>query len=168
MTTGPTTITPLTAAQRRVGAHLVCGLTNSEIADKEQLADDTVKSYIREMRQSLHCPPRASRAVLAHALLSHKQVPPPPLPHLRLPFEPDEHDQRLLRANADHTRPADVARAARVPASQLRARTDDLVRRAGADNTTHLIGLAHAWDLFSGLDATTSMQRQAEPAGAAR
>lgn len=165
MTTGPT-ITPLTAAQKAVGAHLVRGLTNSEIADKEQLADETVKSYIREMRQNLHCPPRASRAVLAHALLSHKQVPPPP--HRRPPFEPDEDDQRLLRAYADHTRPADIARAALLPASRLRARTDDLVRRAGADNATHLIGLAHAWDLFSDPDATTSIQRQAEPAGVAR
>ncbi|MER6116105.1 LuxR C-terminal-related transcriptional regulator [Streptomyces sp. NPDC001743] len=162
------TITPLTPAQKRVGAHLVRGLTTSEIADEEQLSEDTVNSYIRGMRQNLHCPPRASRAVLAHALLSHQQVPPPPPPHQRPPLEPDEHDQRLLRAHADHTRPADIARAALLPTSHLRARTDDLVRRAGADNTTHLIALAHAWGLFSGPDATAPMQRQAEPSGAAR
>lgn len=166
MTTAP--ITPLTAAQKRVAAHLVCGLTNSEIASEEQMAHDTVTSHIRGMRQSLHCPPRATRAVLAHALLSHKQVPPPPLPLLRRPFEPDQDDQRLIRANAEHSRAADVARAARVPASELRARTDTLSRRAGANNATHLVGLAHTRGLFGGQGATASVQPQAEPAGTAR
>ncbi|MDR3083385.1 MAG: DNA-binding protein, partial [Streptomyces sp.] len=115
-------ITPLTAAQKRVAAHLVCGLTNREIATEEHRTGDTVTSYIRTMRQHLHCPPRASRAVLAHALLSHKQVPPPPLPLWRRPFEPDEDDQRLIRAHAEHSRPADIARAAGVSAGELRAR----------------------------------------------
>src|SRR6185295_16564271 len=49
----------------------------------------------------------------------------------------------------------DIARAARIPAGELRTRTDGLVRRAGASNAAHLIGLAHTHGILSG-EATTT------------
>jgi DNA-binding CsgD family transcriptional regulator len=165
-TTVAAPITPLTRAQKRVAAHLVCGLTNPEIAGEEHLSGDTVSSHVRVMRESLHCPPRSSRAVLAHALLSHQQVPPPPL--LRRAFEPDADDLLLIRAIAEHSRPDDIARAARIPAGELRTRTDGLVRRAGASNAAHLIGLAHTHGILSGEATTPAEQPPAQPAGAAR
>ncbi|MFK4688223.1 LuxR C-terminal-related transcriptional regulator [Streptomyces pristinaespiralis] len=173
MTTSATAaapITPLTRAQKRVAAHLVCGLTNPEIAGEEHLSGDTVSSHVRVMRESLHCPPRSSRAVLAHALLSHEQVPPPPPPPplLRRAFEPDADDLLLIRAVAEHSRPDDIARAARIPAGELRARTDGLVRRAGASNAAHLIGLAHTHGIFGGEGSATAEQSLAQPAGAVR
>ncbi|WP_073227125.1 LuxR C-terminal-related transcriptional regulator [Streptomyces sp. NBRC 110465] len=166
-TTHAAPITPLTAAQKRIAAHLVCGLTNSEIAGEEHLAQDTVSSHIRVMRQNLHCPPRASRALLAHALLSHQQVPPPP-PEQDRAFETDEDDKRLVRAIAEHSSPADIARAAGIPAGELRNRTDGLVRRAGADNAAHLIGLAHAQGLLGGEGTAAAAQAPTEPVGAMR
>ncbi|WP_327378776.1 LuxR C-terminal-related transcriptional regulator (plasmid) [Streptomyces sp. NBC_01216] len=167
-TTVAAPITPLTRAQKRVATHLVCGLTNPEIAGEEHLSGDTVSSHVRVMRESLHCPPRSSRAVLAHALLSHQQVPPPPPSLLRRAFEPDADDQLLIRAIAEHSRPDDIARAARIPAGELRTRTDGLVRRAGASNAAHLIGLAHTHAILGGEGSTAAEQPPAQPAGAAR
>lgn len=167
-TTVAAPVTPLTRAQRRIAAHLVCGLTNPEIAGEEHLSGDTVSSHVRVMRQNLHCPPRSSRAVLAHALLTHQQAPPPPRPLLRRAFEPDADDQLLIRAIAEHSRPDDIARAARIPGGELRTRTDGLVRRAGASNAAHLIGLAHTLGIFSDEGTTVTEQHSAQSAGAAR
>ncbi|MEE1930668.1 LuxR C-terminal-related transcriptional regulator [Streptomyces sp. TRM 70351] len=150
MTTATTApITPITPAQKRIAAHLVCGLTNSEIAGKEQLAHDTVKSHIRTMRQNLRCPQRSSRPVLAHTLLRHAQVSPPPLPAGCGAFEADEDDQRLIRAIAEHSRPADIARAAGMTQRHLRDRANDLAHRAGAADTTHLVALAHTHGILN-------------------
>ncbi|WP_107470940.1 LuxR C-terminal-related transcriptional regulator [Streptomyces sp. WZ.A104] len=167
-TTVAAPITPLTRAQKRVAAHLVCGLTNPEIAGEEHLSGDTVSSHVRVMRESLHCPPRSSRAVLAHTLLSHQQVPPPPPPLLRRVFEPDADDLLLIRAIAEHSRPDDIARAARIPVGELRTRTDGLVRRTGASNAAHLIGLAHTHGILGGEATTTAEQPPVQPAGAVR
>ncbi|MEU8759504.1 LuxR C-terminal-related transcriptional regulator [Streptomyces sp. NPDC048659] len=171
MTTSATVaapITPLTRAQKRVAAHLVCGLTNPEIAGEEHLSGDTVSSHVRVMRESLHCPPRSSRAVLAHTLLSHQQVPPPPPPLLRRAFEADADDLLLIRAIAEHSRPDDIARAARIPVGELRTRTDGLARRTGASNAAHLIGLAHTHGILGGEATTTAEQPPVQPAGAVR
>ncbi|HEY8986022.1 MAG TPA: hypothetical protein VIU15_41410 [Streptomyces sp.] len=41
-TSGTAPITPLTAAQKRIATHLVCGLTNNETAIEKHLAQNTV------------------------------------------------------------------------------------------------------------------------------
>ncbi|MFE9802967.1 LuxR C-terminal-related transcriptional regulator [Streptomyces goshikiensis] len=162
MTTTP--VSPITPAQKRLAAHLVQGLSNSEIAAEEYLAPDTVSSHVRGIRQNLHCPPRSSRPVLAHALLLHGQVEAPPLPALRPAFEANEHERLLLRAIAEHSAPADIARAAKIAPRDLKSRTEELVRAAGASDSTHLVGLGHALGLLgpAGHDAAS---RPAAPEG---
>ncbi|MFC9266245.1 LuxR C-terminal-related transcriptional regulator [Streptomyces zhihengii] len=167
MTRSTTLITPLTASQRRIGAHIVWGLSNSEIAGEEHLTLETVRSHISTMRLRLHCPPRASRAVLAHTLLRLKQVPPPELT-LRHSFMPDTEGQRLIHALAEHSPRGDIARAAGIPTGALRTRTDVLVRQAGAANVPHLIGLAHTHGILGTDEPTTTPPPPNGPAGAAR
>ncbi|KOU40201.1 hypothetical protein ADK55_32085 [Streptomyces sp. WM4235] len=141
-TTAP--VKPLPPAQKRIAEHLVQGLSNNEIATKEHLSLDTVSSHIRGMRQSLHCPPRASRPVLVHTLLLHRQVTTPQFPPQRPTFQPSEVEQLLLKAIAEHSAPADIARAAKIAPSDVKARTQDLVRAAGVIDSTRLMSLGHA------------------------
>ncbi|WP_331752395.1 LuxR C-terminal-related transcriptional regulator [Streptomyces sp. NBC_00829] len=167
MTTTTAPITPITPAQQRIAEHLVQGLTNSEIATEEHLSGDTVSSHIRGMRQNLHCPPRSSRPVLAHALLLHRQVAVPSLPVSRPPFTADENQQRLLKALAGHSAPADIARAARIARADVKPFTEDLVRAAGANDATQLIGWGHALGLL-GDDGQGAPDPSAAFEGAAR
>ncbi|MEU6214384.1 LuxR C-terminal-related transcriptional regulator [Streptomyces sp. NPDC047023] len=148
MTTLKAPITPITPSQKRLAAHLLQGLSNSEIAAQEYLALDTVSSHLRGMRQNLHCPPRCSRPVLAHMLLVHRQVGPPPVPPLCLPFAATEDDRLLLHAIAEHSAPADIARAARIAPCDLKPLTESLIRTVGATSATHLVGLGHALGLL--------------------
>ncbi|MBM9624637.1 hypothetical protein [Streptomyces zhihengii] len=167
MTRSTTLITPLTTTQRKIGAHNVWGLSNSEIAEAEHLTLETVRSYIGTMRLRLHCPPRASRAVLAHTLLRLKQVPPPELT-VRHSFVPDADGRRLIHALAEHSQRGDIARATGIPTGALRTRTDVLVRQAGAANVPHLIGLAHTDGILGAEEPTTATPPPNGPAEAGR
>ncbi|MET9110069.1 LuxR C-terminal-related transcriptional regulator [Streptomyces zhihengii] len=167
MTRSTTLITPLTAAQRRIGGHIVWGLSNSEIAVQVHLTLETVRSHISTMRLRLHCPPRASRAVLAHTLLRLQQVPPPELT-LRHSFVPDAEERQLIHALAKHSPRGDIARAAGIPTGALRTRTDGLVRQAGAANVPHLIGLAHTHRILGSGESTIAVPPPNGPLGAAR
>ncbi|MFJ4623671.1 sigma-70 family RNA polymerase sigma factor [Streptomyces sp. NPDC088812] len=144
-------IAPLSEAARRVAARLVYGETNAAIAAHLHLSVHGVNSQLRAARRHVGCPPEASRAVLVHALLTARQVDPPdchrPSPRL------DENEQRLLHALTRHSRNATIGAAIGVSARDVRADIDSLLARACADNTAHLMGLAHAWKL---LDDTAS------------
>ncbi|CAL9587927.1 hypothetical protein SUDANB106_05180 [Streptomyces sp. enrichment culture] len=157
-------ITPLTPAAKRVAARLVYGDTDAAIAAHLYLSVHGVKSQLQAARRHVGCPPGASRAVLVHALLTARHVDPPachrPAPRLT------ENERRLLHALTRHSRNAAIGAAVGVSARDIRADIDSLLAKACADNTAHLVGLAHAWEL---LDEPAPAQEgvPAEPAAAA-
>lgn len=154
----PTTasIISLTRAQKRVARHLVHGATNGSIASREHLSAETVKSHLGNVRKSLNCPPHSTRAVIVHALLTHRQVPAPRAP--RPDIEPTSAEQLLLHAHADHSRAPDIALAAALAPGDLRAGTDALMAKTGAIDPTHLVGIGHALGLLGPAIHETSAQ----------
>ncbi|MFE9974024.1 LuxR C-terminal-related transcriptional regulator [Streptomyces hirsutus] len=140
-------ITPLTPTLQRVAQHLANGLTAQEIATQTALSPVTIRQYIRDIRESLHCPPRCKPPVIVHRLFVDQQVAPPtadsPVPTLR-------SDQLLLlRAVAEHSDPRDIAVAAKLAPADQRAALDQLLTDTGAQDTTHLVLLAHGWNLLT-------------------
>ncbi|WP_030593334.1 LuxR C-terminal-related transcriptional regulator [Streptomyces globisporus] len=139
-------ITPLSPAQHRVAQQLVDGLSTREIAARNDLSIETIRQYVRDIRRSLHCPPRCKPHVLVHFVLSTKQVSPPateqPAPVL------NEKQELLLRAVAEHSAPRDVALAAKIAPAELRTSLYELLDRTGTDAVTQLVVLAHAWGML--------------------
>ncbi|MEU8544799.1 LuxR C-terminal-related transcriptional regulator [Streptomyces sp. NPDC048717] len=148
---------PLTSAQKRVGTYLVQGLGNQEIAQKMGLAPSTVGGHIRNSGRRLGCPSGSPRAVIAHRLLAHRQVPPPPLPTHSRAFKASEDDRELISAHTTHVLLRDIAAAALIPPADYRKRVTDLLHRAGAINPVHLVGLAHTLNIL-GSNTPTAAQ----------
>ncbi|MEU3904112.1 LuxR C-terminal-related transcriptional regulator [Streptomyces goshikiensis] len=140
-------IVPLTDGQKRIARHLVHGATIDVIADREKVSRSTVRSHLGSIRANLNCPPRATRPVTVHALLTHGQVPRPPAP--RPDIDLDSAEQLLLRAHAEHSHPTAVVAAAEIAPGNLRTKTRALTAKTGAANTTHLIGIGRALGLLS-------------------
>ncbi|MFI2415706.1 DNA-binding protein [Streptomyces sp. NPDC018947] len=140
-------ITPLTPALRRVSQHLACGLTPQEIAAKTGLSAATVRQYIRDIRECLHCPPRCKPPVLVHRLLTAQQVPPPELDRPAPDLGPDQ--LLLLRAVAEHSDARDIAIAAKLAPADLHAALDQLLADTGTQDTTQLVIRAHGWKLLT-------------------
>lgn len=148
MSTVAAPIAPLSAAQRPVAQHLVEGLSSAEIAERLWVTASTVTSHLRTIRTKLHCDSRCSRAVLAHTLLQHRLVQPPALPPLFDPVTPSPGSLLLLRAIAEHSASADIARAARIAPSSLKTRTRKLMYAMRAADSAHLVGLGHSLGLL--------------------
>ncbi|MGM9379194.1 helix-turn-helix transcriptional regulator [Streptomyces longwoodensis] len=146
MTTTDTSPSPalLTRDQQRVAARLVYGGSNQLIARQVHLAVFTVASHLAAARRKLDRP-GSSRAVLTHALLTAREVPPPsagPAPEFT------EHDRKVIRAVAEHTLNAAIGEAIGVRADDVRAEIDAVAAKAGACNEVHLVGLGHAWGIL--------------------
>ncbi|MGW2137603.1 helix-turn-helix transcriptional regulator [Streptomyces sp. NPDC001773] len=139
-------ITPLKPTHQRVAQHLVDGLTTQDIATRTGLSPHTVRQYVRDIRVSVHCPPRCKPQVLVHFLLAAEQVAPPttdrPAPEL------NAEQQLLLKAVAEHSAPRDTALAAKIAPADLRSALDGLLDGTGAADVTQLVVLAHAWGLL--------------------
>ncbi|MFI9772828.1 sigma-70 family RNA polymerase sigma factor [Streptomyces sp. NPDC052415] len=161
MTTPPANPTALTQDQRRVAARLVYGRPNRTIAEEVRLSVDGVASHLAAARKKL-TRPGSSRAVLAHALLMTREVPPPstngPAPEFT------ELDRRVIRAITEHTLNSDIGDAIGIRGDDVRAEIDAVVAKASAHNAAHLVGLAHAWGI---LPDTTSPHLRSQPAPAA-
>ncbi|MGA5810939.1 helix-turn-helix transcriptional regulator [Streptomyces cellulosae] len=97
-------ITPLTPTLQRVAQHLATGLTAQEIATQTALSPVTIRQYIRDIRESLHCPPRCKPPVIVHRLFVDQQVAPPTADRPAPMLSPDE--LLLLRAVASTATPA--------------------------------------------------------------
>ncbi|MFG3076340.1 LuxR C-terminal-related transcriptional regulator [Streptomyces sp. NPDC048225] len=140
-------ITPLTPTLQRVAQHLASGLTAQEIATQTGLSAVTVRQYIRDIRESLHCPPRCKPPVIVHRLFALQQVDSPtadrPAPELR----PEQ--LLLLRAVAEHSDARDITVAAKIAPADLRAALDQLLADTDAQDTTRLVILAHGWKLLT-------------------
>ncbi|MFD4022354.1 LuxR C-terminal-related transcriptional regulator [Streptomyces sp. NPDC058576] len=139
-------IEPLKPAQQRVAQCLVEGLSTREIAAGNGLSLETVRHYVRGIRQSLNCPPRCKPQVLVHFVLAAEQVTQPtterPTPAL------NEAQELLLKAVAEHSAPRDVALAAKIAPADLRSALDELLDETGTDDVIQLVVLAHAWGLL--------------------
>ncbi|MGW3867345.1 helix-turn-helix transcriptional regulator, partial [Streptomyces sp. NPDC005047] len=70
-------ITPLTPTLLRVAQHLARGLAPKEIGAQTGLSAETVRQYMRDIRESLHCPPRCKPPVIVHRLFATQQVAVP-------------------------------------------------------------------------------------------
>ncbi|MEU8544800.1 hypothetical protein AB0C52_33185 [Streptomyces sp. NPDC048717] len=160
---GAKTISPLTEAQRRAAAHLILGRTNEEIAAAEHVTPATVTHHLGTLRQHLGCGRYCSRPVLARAVLMHRHVDPPPLPGTPPVF--DQADRLLLHALARHSWLKDIARAAGLPAAGLRRRIDNLVHRAHAADSAHLVALAHSCGVFDRGPDAGAQPTAAAPSG---
>ncbi|MBT2527807.1 DNA-binding protein [Streptomyces sp. ISL-99] len=146
-------ITPLKPTHQRVAQHLVDGLTTQDIATRTGLSPHTVRQYVRDIRVSVHCPPRCKPQVLVHFLLAAAQVTPPttdrPAPEL------NAEQQLLLKAVAEHSTPRDTALAAKIAPADLQSALDELLDETGAANVTQLVVLAHAWGLLGAKPTST-------------
>lgn len=147
-------ITPLKPTHQRVAQHLVDGHNAQEIATRTGLTPNTVRQYVRDIRVSVHCPPRCKPQVLAHLLLAAEQVAPPiperPTPELKA------EQLHLLRAVAEYSTPGDIALAAKIAPADLRSALDELLDEAGAADATQLVVLAHAWHLLGARSTGTA------------
>ncbi|RSS26001.1 DNA-binding protein [Streptomyces sp. WAC05458] len=139
-------ITPLTPTLQRVAQHLANGLTAKEIAAETSLSAVTVRQYMRDIRESLHCPPRCKPPVIVHRLFTTQQVASPTADRPAPSLTPDQ--RLLLRAVAEHSDPRDIAVAAKLAPADQRAALDQLLAESGARDTTHLVILAHGWKLL--------------------
>ncbi|MEU5510403.1 LuxR C-terminal-related transcriptional regulator [Streptomyces fungicidicus] len=147
VTTAHAPITPLTPTLQRVAQHLANGLTPQEIATQTGLSAATVRQYLRDIRESLHCPPRCKPPVIVHRLFTVQQVASPTADRPAPMLSPDE--LLLLRALAQHSDARDIAVAAKLAPADQRAALDQLLADTGARDTTHLVILAHGWQLLT-------------------
>lgn len=139
-------ITPLTPTLQRVAQHLANGLSAQEIATQTVLSPVTVRQYLRDIRESLHCPPRCKPAVIVHRLFTTQQVASPTAGRPAPSLTPEQ--RVLLRAVAEHSDPRDIAVAAKLAPADQRAALDQLLADTGARDATHLVILAHGWKLL--------------------
>ncbi|MBZ6107791.1 LuxR C-terminal-related transcriptional regulator [Streptomyces olivaceus] len=146
VTTAHAPITPLTPTLQRVAQHLANGLTAQEIATQTGLAAVTVRQYLRDIRESLHCPPRCKPPVIVHRLFAVQQVASPTADRPTPQLSPEQ--LLLLRAVAEHSDARDIAVAAKLAPADQRAALDQLLIDTGARDTTHLVILAHGWKLL--------------------
>ncbi|MGW4550199.1 LuxR C-terminal-related transcriptional regulator [Streptomyces violaceorubidus] len=139
-------ITPLTPTQQRVAQHLANGLTAQEIATQTVLSPVTVRQYLRDIRENLHCPPRCKLPVLVQRLFADHQVAPAAADRPAPTLSPDQ--LLLLRALAEYSDARGIAVAAKLAPADQRAALDQLLADTGARDTTHLVILAHGWKLL--------------------
>ena len=151
--TAPAPTSPLTQSERRLAQHVVDGLNAREIAAVTQLRASTVHSTLRNVRGKLHCPERCSLAVVAHRLLDVGEITTPttdaPAPEM------SAEQISLLKAVTEHSRPLDIARAAKLAPADLRVALDQLLADTGAPDTTRLVVQAHSWNLLTAEQTST-------------
>ncbi|MEH0399330.1 DNA-binding protein [Streptomyces sp. B21-088] len=145
-TTTSAPITPLKPTHQRVAQHLVDGLTTQEITTRTGLSPHTVRQYVRDIRVSVHCPPRCKPHVLVHHLLATEQVAQPKTDRSTPGLNAEK--QLLLKAVAELSSPRDIALAAKIAPADLRAALNELLDKTGAADVTQLVVLAHAWHLL--------------------
>ncbi|MFI0220465.1 LuxR C-terminal-related transcriptional regulator [Streptomyces lydicus] len=136
-------LTRLTPAEQRVGEQLVTGRSNVQAAGELSMSPGTFSRHLGNIGRKFHITARHARA---HAVLTSGQVAPPAAPEPAPVLTGTE--RQLLRAFAEHSDIDDIARAAGIAKADVRPLIKKLVDKAGADNNTHLIGLAHAWGLL--------------------
>ncbi|MFE9367842.1 DNA-binding protein [Streptomyces sp. NPDC006978] len=137
---------------------IVDGHTTREIVTKIGLSADTIRLYVREIRESVHCPPRSKPQVLVHLLMATEQVTPPTTD--RATPQLNDAQQLLLQALTAHSNLRAVALDTGIAPADAQSAVDALLHETGASDVTQLVVLAHAWGLL-GARTTGTMTRQA-------
>ncbi|MER5887783.1 MFS transporter [Streptomyces sp. NPDC001941] len=136
----------ISSAHQRVAALLLLDWSNPSIAAHLGLQLTTINGHLAAMRRRLGCPPRSTRAVLAHALLTHQQVPPPRLPHRDI--ELTGHERRLLLAIGEHTTACAIAATLSLPVQEVAHAAAALRTKAQVSSDLELIVRGHALHLI--------------------
>ncbi|MFE5842047.1 hypothetical protein ACFQ7N_10410 [Streptomyces niveus] len=134
----------LTASEKRAAEEAAAGRTDEEIARRMSIGPRSVSlllSRIGRRNGGGRSRPARIYSALAAGLIT-------PLVPARGAPDFTDADLLLIRALAEHSEPDAVAAAARLHTSELIVRTALLVLRAGARDATHLVALAHAWELL--------------------
>ncbi|MER5887780.1 hypothetical protein ABT160_28525 [Streptomyces sp. NPDC001941] len=139
------------------------GLPLARIAREAGLSRSSLARCLAQMREQMHCPPGASRAVLVHALLTHQQVPRPSTPRPDLILTVDE--VRLLRAISEHSTHQSICNATGLSSRRRRNATRALLAKTGAVDSTHLVVIGHAMGILRPQDGRPAATPP--PAGAA-
>jgi len=156
----------LTPAEKRVAERLVAGASNIQGARELGMSTGTFASHVASIGRKFQITSRSGRPARANAVLDSEQVAPPPAPASAPQLT--AADLRLLRAYAKYPETPDIARAAGIAQAEVRPQIKKLIAETGADNATHLIGLAHAWNLLGkGRNGTNPSVETAKPAGTA-
>ncbi|MFD4479876.1 DNA-binding protein [Streptomyces sp. NPDC058471] len=140
-------ITPLKPTLQRIAQHLVDGLATRDIATRTGLSENSIRQYVYEIRRSVHCPPRCKPPVLVHFLCAAQQAAPPTTDRPTPVLSPEQ--QLLLQAVAEHSKPDDIALAAKIAPADTRSALDELLDMTGTADATQLVALAHAWGLLA-------------------
>lgn len=150
--------TLMTPTEMRVAEQLVTGQSNDQAAEALGMQPGTFRRHLTRIGWKLQATSRPARA---HAVLNSGQIDPP-ITSLERPSL-CEDDLLLLKAVAEHSENQDIARTARIHRTEVRAKLAGLVKKTGADNATHLVGLAHAWGIL-GDTSNSQPAPTAEPA----
>lgn len=78
-------------------------------------------------------------------------APEPPSPPADIP-DFTSADRQLLRALAAHSENEQISAAGGIALAFVNRHVKDLVKRAGALSSSHLVGLGHTWGLLGATD----------------
>lgn len=137
----------LTPAQKRVLQHVAAGLTNQEAPQVLGMQPGTVIGHLLSVGYKFGV---TSRAAKVHAALASRQITAPAAETSAPDLTAGE--LRLLRAVATQSGREQIAVAAKVAPADVNPRVQDLVAKANARNSAHLVGLAHTWGLLEASD----------------
>lgn len=143
MTETHTPASVLSTDELRVAQQLVAGALNPAIAQKLGMSEAEVTGHLDRIGKLTWARTRHTRA---HSVLAAGLVPPPlvraPAPDL------SEAEQLLLLALAVCETWEGTAAAAGLDLRTVKPAMRALLARTGADSRTHLVGLAHGWNLL--------------------
>ncbi|MQS17336.1 helix-turn-helix transcriptional regulator [Streptomyces kaniharaensis] len=139
----------LTRTQKSVAGMIAAGLSNQQAAAALGIKAGTLNQHVMSIGYRFGV---TSRPAKVHAALASGQAPAPEAPHTAPDFTAEE--LLLLHALATHSENEEIAAAAHLALALVTSRIRDLVEKAGALNPSHLVGLAHTWQLL-GTDTAT-------------
>lgn len=152
-----TELTSLTPTEKRVAEKIAAGLSNQEAAAELRMQPGTLGRHIMNIGLKFGV---SSRPAKVHAALASGQAPASEAPDTVPDFTEDE--LLLLRAVATKSDNDEIAAAARIAPALVTTRIRNLANKAGALNSSHLVGIAHAWQLLNS-ETTTNRGTSASP-----
>ncbi|MFJ3921650.1 hypothetical protein [Streptomyces sp. NPDC090022] len=147
---------PLSPTLLKVGALLLAGHSDTQIAKELSRSLTTVRAHVRQIGNLLNAP---NPALKAAALLAGGHLPPPPVQMQAPGLVPV--DLAVLRVLAGISRDAELPVALR-PTSPFLDHVEGLRERCAARTDAHLIALATAWGLLPTLNSPAS-RREPQP-----